>query len=148
MIQLELTGAPTAWAAPRFYKNRAYDVKKDAKNAARWQIRSQYRDDPIFGPVFLDITFFMKIPKATSGIRKKEMLAHKILPVGKPDTTNLQKLIEDCLKGIVIGDDTQCTDIYSRKRYNENPGILIRIFNLNAYPTPRVFEDKLYADMH
>jgi len=131
MIQIELDGAPTPWAAPLRNGNKTYDPKSKEKDWAKWQIKSQYREELIGGPVHVDFTFYLPIPKRTSGIRRRQMLNHIILPTTKPDTTNLQKLYEDCLKGIVLTDDNLVTDISSRKRYSEKPGLLIRIYALN-----------------
>ena len=131
MIQLELYGKPVPWTASRSCGSHYYDPKAADKEVARWQIKAQYRDEPILGPVHLDFTFFIPIPKNISYIRRRQMLAHIILPEVMPDTTNMQKFYEDCLKGIVIGDDRSATDISSKKRYSEKPGVLIRVISLN-----------------
>lgn len=141
MIQLELYGKPVPWTASRFCGSHYYNPKSADKETARWQIRAQYRDEPILGPIHLDFTFFIPIPKSTSYVRRRQMLAHIILPEVTPDTTNMQKFYEDCLKGIVIGDDRSATDISSKKRYSEKPGVLIRVIALN-YNKPQPAEEK------
>lgn len=143
MIQLELFGDLTAWAAPRLGPHGiAYNPKSKEKELTRWQIKAIYRDNPLAGAIQLDFTFYFPIPKGTSGIRRRQMLAHVILPCVKPDTTNLQKFYEDCLSGIVIDDDRFATDIASRKRYSERPGVLIRVIPLNAsVPSPSTQKD-------
>lgn len=132
MIQLEVYGKPVPWAASRAGKFHHYDPKAKDKEQARWQIKAQYNDQPYAGAVHLDFTFFFPIPKGTSSVRKRQMLNHVLLPTVKPDTTNMQKLYEDCLKGIVIEDDNAVTDISSRKRYSENPRTLIRVIPLDT----------------
>lgn len=42
------------------------------------------------------------------------------LPFRKPDTTNMVKLIEDCLNGIILKDDSQLTTVHSLKRWSNN----------------------------
>jgi Holliday junction resolvase RusA-like endonuclease len=130
MIQLEVFGNPEVWTAPRIFNKRHFDPKGKQKEATRWQIRAQYREELIHGPVMLDFIFFMPIPKATSKIKRKQMINGIILPDIRPDTTNMQKFYEDCLMGIVIDDDKFATDIHSRKRYSENPRVLIRVLSL------------------
>lgn len=130
MIFLELSGKPVPWTAPHTRGKFHYNPKHDEKELAMWQLKTQYRDVPIGGPIHLDFTFFFPIPKSASRIKKKQMLAHLILPTCRPDTTNLQKFYEDCLTGIVITDDALVTDINSRKRYSDKPGILIKVMSL------------------
>lgn len=133
MIQIEIYGNLTAWAAPRLGRGgTAYNPKSKEKEHTRWQIKSLYRDELILGPVHLDFTFYFPIPKSTSYVKRRQMLAHIILPEVKPDTTNLQKFYEDCLKGIVIGDDKNATDTSARKRYSDKPRVLIRVISLNG----------------
>lgn len=127
MIQIELFGTPVPWAAARKSGRHFYDIRHADKEAARWQIRAQYRDALLTGPIEVWFTFWKPIPKSTSSIRRKQMLAGIILPITKPDATNMQKLYEDCLSGIVFADDRQVVDIHSKKRYSEKPGVLIRI---------------------
>jgi Holliday junction resolvase RusA-like endonuclease len=132
MIQLEVYGKPEPWAAPKRCKTHSYDPKAKQKEAARWQIKAQYDDQPYAGAVHLDFTFYFPIPKGTSAVRRRQMLNHILLPTVKPDTTNMQKFYEDCLKGIVIEDDKTATDISSKKRYSEKPRTLIRVIPLDT----------------
>lgn len=57
------------------------------------------------------------------------MLKGEILPTSC-DCTNLQKLYEDCLKGIVIKDDRKVAKIFSEKVYGEKEGVFIQILTL------------------
>lgn len=142
MIQIELYGKPVSWTPSRSCGSHYYNPRAEDKEVARWQIRAQYRDEPILGPVHLDFVFFIPIPKNTSYVRRRQMLAHILLPEVTPDTTNMQKFYEDCLKGIVIGDDRSATDISSKKRYSEKPGVLIRVIALNQNKPQSTEENK------
>jgi len=130
MLQFTIHGKPIPWAAAKAGRHCHYDIRSKDKQYVRWQLKSQYRDSLISHSVFVHFLFLIPIPKSTSKIRKREMLCHRILPHTKPDTTNLQKLYEDCLKGVVISDDNQCVDIFSQRRFSENPGIVIKIFDM------------------
>lgn len=131
MVELVIEGKPLSWLAPIHSRNRCFDLRAKEKNQVRWQIRSQYKDPPVSGCVQIDFSFFFPVPKSVSSIRKKEMLAHHLLPGVKPDTTNLQKFYEDCLKEIVIADDKWVTDTRSRKRYSLYPRVVIRVISMN-----------------
>lgn len=131
MIQIELYGKPVPWAAPRVSGRRFYSPKHEDKKYAQWQIKAQYRDDPIHAPVFLESIFLMPIPAGTSSIKRRQMLSHIIHPMKKPDCTNMLKFYEDCLKQIVISDDDNVIGGVYWKKYSETPGVLLRIYNLN-----------------
>lgn len=127
MIQLEIYSPLCPWKAPGRNGNRYYDPQSKLKEQIKWQLRAQYRGEIIGAAVVVDFTFFFPIPKATSKAKRRQMLQGIIVPMTTPDATNLQKALEDCLKGIVIGDDRQVSDITSKRRYAEAPGALIRI---------------------
>ncbi len=141
MIQIEVFGKPFPYAAPKLGRGHAYDPKAKEKEELRWQIRGQYRDEPLPGPIHLDITFFRAIPLNISRTRRLQMLNGRIVPISRPDTSNLIKSYEDCLKGIVIIDDSQCCDVSARQRYSEKPGALIRVMPL----VQTISEAALYA---
>ena len=46
----------------------------------------------------------------------------------KPDTTNLNKQMEDCLTGILWEDDCQVVSIKGKKLYSEEPRTHIRVY--------------------
>lgn len=124
MIHLKLDCDPSPWSAPLKGKNSFYDKKAKIKEFAKWQLKGQYRDAPIAGHVSLDFIFFIAIPKNTSKAMRKQMIDRRVLPTS-PDTTNMQKLYEDCLQGIVIDNDRFASKISSARYYSENPGVWI-----------------------
>lgn len=131
MISLDLYGIPVPQIRPRFARRgdyvHTYDPQDSLKKQFQWQIKSQYRDEPLKMPLAMDIVFFMPIPKATSGIKKRQMLVGALHHDKRPDVDNLQKFILDCLNDIVIKDDSQIADIRARKVYSDKPGTSIRI---------------------
>lgn len=127
MIYLELFGDLVPYAPPRRCGRVYFDPKSKEKDQLRWQIKAQYREQPISGAYILDFTFLFPIPKDTSKVRRKQMLMGVMVPIVKPDCSNLLKTYEDCLKGIVIEDDRQVCEVNVRKRYSEKPGAIIRI---------------------
>jgi Holliday junction resolvase RusA-like endonuclease len=126
MIQIQIDCDPTPWSAPQKGKHCFYDKKAKEKEFTRWQIKGQYRDKPIQGYISLDFIFHIPIPKATSKAKRRQMLERRILPT-TPDTTNMQKLYEDCLQGIVIENDRFSNKISSVRYYSEHPGVTVTI---------------------
>lgn len=59
------------------------------------------------------------------------MLAGIMHHVKRPDTSNLTKLCEDSLTGIVFEDDSQVVEIQAKKLYGEKEKTLIMIESLN-----------------
>lgn len=126
MIEIRLDCKPVPWSAPTKGLHTFYDKKSKVKESTCWQIFSQYNGPIIDEFVSLEFTFYVPIPKNTSKVKRKEMLDHKILPTS-PDTTNMQKLYEDCLQGIVIQNDRLSHKITSIRYYSDRPGVEIKI---------------------
>lgn len=87
----------------------------------------QYEGPLLDGPLKCEFLFFMPIPKATSIKKRDQMYLGELRPVCKPDMTNLIKLYEDCLQGVVIKNDSTIVEYRAEKRYSEYPLTQIRI---------------------
>jgi Holliday junction resolvase RusA-like endonuclease len=70
----------------------------------------------------------MKIPSSSSQKERDKILQNRVVHVKRPDLTNLQKFLEDCLKGIVIHDDSQVYHHEATKHYGETPCSIVNIF--------------------
>ncbi len=134
MILLQIDCVPEPWSASCKGKHGFYDKKSQHKEMVRWQLKGQYRDQPLQGHVGLEFIFFIPIPKSTSKAMRRQMLDRRVLPTC-PDVTNMQKLYEDCLQGIVIDNDRYSSEITAKRYYSENPGILIRVRRLKEEKT-------------
>lgn len=86
-------------------------------------------------PIAIECDFFITRPKSThygSG-RNERVLKPQFAdaePTGRPDLSNLVKLVEDALTGVVWKDDDQVTSIRARKQYVawwEQPRSVVRI---------------------
>lgn len=131
MILIEISGVPIPWRAHAGYGKRSFNPRFKEREAFQWQIRAQYnRLEPISGPVRTEYTFHMPIAKSTSKIRRLQMLNGMIHHIVRPDATNLLKMYEDCLKGIVFVDDSQVCEISARKIFDERPRVVIKIEEL------------------
>lgn len=134
MISLELFGDPVAQKRPRFARQgkfvTCYDEQARLKEGYRWQIRSQFREEPWGMPIALDLVFFMPIPKSLSKIKKRQMENGLIGHMVKPDLDNICKFFLDCLNGLAFKDDAQICEIRAKKIYSSKPGTLIRMIPL------------------
>ena len=127
-----ISGEPVAKARPRFSNGRAYTPRKTTEweNTVRRVVRKRLPENwkPWEGEVSIALVFNMKIPKSTTKKRKEEMHTHTVKHSKRPDLDNLVKAILDGLNGVAYVDDGQVTDIYSSKRYADEPGVLIVLF--------------------
>jgi Holliday junction resolvase RusA-like endonuclease len=135
MINIEVDGEPIPWARPghrRFKKDGKfvdiiYDKQKREKEMVQWQMRSQFKEEPLTVPLLVDLTFRMAIPKSTSAPIRREMLHGMYQHAKRPDIDNLTKFFLDCMNGLVFKDDSQISTLYCRKIYSSVPSTLIRI---------------------
>lgn len=127
-IEITLDLDPVPWAAPKLGRyGYAYDIREKDKRVARYLIGQQYKQAPITETVILAFVFFFSIPKSASKSKKEKMLSGEIIPT-RCDCTNLQKLYEDCLKGIVIKDDRNVVYVSSYKLYAEKGRVQIKVY--------------------
>lgn len=124
-ISIEHT--PTPWRAHAGYGRRSYDLKAKEKQEYRRQIKAQWDHPMTHKAVRVFIEYFMPIPKGFSKKALQKIKEGNLHHISRPDVTNLNKLTEDCLKGIVLKDDSQVVDIRGVKHYSPSPRILIFI---------------------
>lgn len=145
MITLDLYGAPIAQKRPRIFKNGnkmiAWDPDSKLKEGFKWQIKSQYRDEPLTCPIAMDVTFYMPIPESTSGIKKRQMVNGVIYHIKRPDIDNMEKAILDILNGIVLKDDSQIVELRAKKIYSDKPGTSIRVYPLSHEARNDIYEN-------
>ena len=126
MVTIEIPGPPVPWTARVVTRSgHSYSPKIVEKSRCRILVRQQYKSKPLEGAIFLEIYFHMPIRASLS--KKKATALIGTPHMFKPDCTNLQKFIEDCLTGIVFKDDQQVWKILSYKKYSENPKTVIHI---------------------
>jgi Holliday junction resolvase RusA-like endonuclease len=129
-----IPGKPTPLARPRFTKHKVYDSQTEIKEEAIWHLYMQRNKTihkyPLDGPLQLDVTFHMPIPKSASKKLKKNLPGtphHK-----KPDIDNLIKFILDVAQGIIIADDKHVTIINAQKIYSSTPKTTFTLRQLHA----------------
>jgi Holliday junction resolvase RusA-like endonuclease len=156
MIDIEIDGLPIPWKRPGHRSIRSgdkniaiiYDRQKKEKEMIQWQLRSQYKNEPVLCPLLLDVVFRFPVPKAASAKLRTQMLNGMVHHYHKPDCDNLVGFYQDCMNGIVYKDDAQICDLHVRKIYALYPSTLIRIrpfeFNINKEEIETI--EDLYKD--
>ncbi len=110
-------------------RNRPWrsDVRAEAEKAIseqNWRLWS--------GPVFIHLTFCLPRPKYHFNSKGElKPLAPKF-HTKKPDTVKLARAVEDALKGVVWGDDSQVCQEFIEKIYGDQPGVRVEIQTLEG----------------
>ena len=71
---------------------------------------------------------YLKIPEKLSKKRLADYTDGKVFHLGRPDTTNLNKQMEDCLTGVIFTDDRQVVKIKGLKKYGKSVGTWVRVY--------------------
>ena len=123
-----IKGEPVAWARAGINGKRFYDAQRHIKTAFGITIMSQHGSLPFYeGPIMLDISFVMPIPK-----RIKDPSSWEGMPMkSKPDLSNLIKLIEDTGSGILYKDDAIIYKIVAKRVYGVVPRTEFTIKEVN-----------------
>lgn len=82
---------------------------------------------PIDGPVQLDMTFVMQVPKTWPKWKREAALQGLVVPTGRPDMDNLEKALLDAFNEKLIVDDAFVVERRARKVYGEMPQIRVRV---------------------
>lgn len=125
MYQFEIYGIPVAQKQTRLSKGRFYDPSSKEKSYIQWQIKPYCPKDLICEPLELTITFYLPLPKAAKGIKRRQMINGALLPDKKPDIDNLAYLITNALKGFVYDDDKRVCSQRLKKLYGLEPKTVI-----------------------
>lgn len=126
-----IDGDPVPLARVRFGGGRAWNSQKALKTVWQREIAEQHNGRRFYyGPLHLDVCFFMNIPQSKSMRVRNELLEqwHHI----KPDTSNLLKWIEDCGTKILYDDDAQISIVTACKKYDEHPRVEFKVIELKG----------------
>jgi Holliday junction resolvase RusA-like endonuclease len=138
MIKLIIPQKPIAKKRPRFASKdrkgrpldhvRAINDQETEEGRFLFHVYKQWKEEPLKDAIFLQVIFYMPIPKGTSGKKVRMMESREIEHTKKPDLDNLIKFTKDCLNGIVWKDDAQVCSIIALKQYDPKPQTIISIF--------------------
>lgn len=112
---------PTALKRPRFstFNGKAFDSQKKEKEAERWDIYQQWKENPLDDPIRLTINYHVQMPGSWS--KKKSALYNGSPCIKRPDLDNYVKWTLDVLNGVVFIDDSQVFEIRADKKYSDEP---------------------------
>lgn len=134
LVRIVVPGAPKGKARPRATvihgHARVYTPKATAseEGAIRLFASQQMQGaSPWEGPIDLRIAAYMPIPASWSNGKKCMAVAGGIMPTGRPDIDNIQKLVCDGLNNVVFRDDSQVVSFSGWKRYSAEPRIVIEV---------------------
>lgn len=131
MIVLKISGEPVP-RAERISYRRLIDIRKKEKRRIALEIMEQYDGPVLEGAVSVQYTFNLKIPKNLSKRKRACMLSGKSFPTKRPDCSNLVKLIEDVMTGLIYRDDSLIVEGYFKKRWAEIPGTELLIVPISS----------------
>lgn len=118
MIAFTIPGKPFAKQRPRFSRRngRAFTPAETVSFERQvGMIAAQHADEPIAGPVAIEIVAVFEPPASASKKRRAESLGRP--HTQKPDLDNCVKAITDGLNRIAFADDSQIAEIRCRKTW-------------------------------
>ena len=118
---------PIPQARPRVTKWGTYDPKLKEKKKYKAEIAEKWLYLPLLEPLRLKTTFVMPIPKSYGKRKICEIYENECIHCIKPDCSNLLKMIEDSMTGLVYKDDSLIFHLEATKIYGETPKIEIII---------------------
>ena len=138
MITLTIPEKPIAKKRPRFVTRdprgkalshvKTINIQETEEGRFLFHIYKQWKQEPLEDAIFLQIMFYMPIPKSGSKRIVALMKSGEIKHTKKPDLDNLIKFTKDCLNGVVWKDDSQVCSIVAQKQYDPKPQTIISIF--------------------
>ena len=91
---------------------------------------------PLDGPLAVTIVARFAIAKSWSNKRKQRAAAGAELPTRDPDIDNIVKSILDGCEGIVFLNDNQVVRLAADKRFDQQPGVDVRVEPFYLPPPP------------
>lgn len=114
-------GDPIALARARVTRGRVYDAQKHIKLVWGLDLVKQHNSEPFLsGPLFLDIIFYLPLPKSASKKKLESMQGQ--WHIYKPDSSNLLKFVEDVATTICYNDDCIIAKQSIEKIYDDGNG--------------------------
>jgi Holliday junction resolvase RusA-like endonuclease len=96
-----------------------YSDQETEEGRFLWELRQQWKQAPLIGPIELTCEFYMPIPASLS--EKKKLSLNKTMHTKKPDLDNLVKWIKDIFNKTVWQDDSQVYFLQATKFYSDRP---------------------------
>jgi Holliday junction resolvase RusA-like endonuclease len=123
IIEFEVPGKIISYKNPLIGSNKRLYTPKAAKiykEYIQWAARKYMlinNLEKLQGAISIRIEAYFDIPKSYSKKKIIEIKNNKFIYNSYPDSTDIQKLVEDALKNICFDDDRFVSDIETIKRY-------------------------------
>lgn len=129
-IRIVIPGPPVAFARAGANGTRRYTPAKQA----RWMKVAQHYAAIQYGPlppvtdaVAIRVVATFAIPKSWTKARKAAAIAGSARHTSKPDASNLLKIVEDALNGVVFVDDAQVVSARVEKTYGAEAKVTVTV---------------------
>lgn len=137
-LPVEPMGAVRTTQRQKFKDERAQRYREYKQTVAMMAMSRIRIPEPLTGPIRINVTFYMPIPKsgkvsrmdAETGKRRLYPVKHGEPHIAKSDLDNLIKGLFDALNKNVWADDNQIFEVTSKKVYGDMPGIEFSIEHL------------------
>lgn len=126
LFELFIPIIPRPWTVRK--SKHFYNINQSYIEHVRKFIGNHFDKEPYECPIYLDFVHYMPIPSSISKKRREEYAFGHIIHQTRPDTTNLNKQMEDCLSKVLFYDDKQVVMIKGKKKYGVTPGTWIRVY--------------------
>lgn len=134
-IKFTVMGPPQGKGRPRFSQVNGRTITRTPDATVLYEnlIRTEYErqcEGVMFEagvPVEMRITAYYGIPKSVSKKKRAQMLDGSIRPTKKPDSSNVEKAVEDACNGVAYHDDAQIVESRISRFYGEIPRLEIVI---------------------
>lgn len=118
---------PKAWKVQRS-RFVFYNVNQPYIDYVKSLIIERFPFPPVNSPVSIEFEHILPFPQVLLNKVLKNNLQDVPLHIKRPDTTNLNKQMEDILTGIIYVDDKQVIEITGKKRYGIEVGTKIIVY--------------------
>jgi len=129
-IYFIVPGKPVGKARPRYSRrSKAFYTPPETasfENLIKLSFSGKYPDFSAFeGPVAVEVTVLMLMPKSFSKKRRLKAFGGRILPTNRPEIDNIVKSILDALEGLAYRRDSQVVELKARKYYSSESKTVI-----------------------
>ncbi len=134
-VKFVVQGSPVGKGRHKYRKHQNYVQTYTPEKTVNYEdlVKMEYRRQvkyyfPDNHAVYMYIRAYYKIPSNASRKKREEMLSGNCVPLVKPDSDNIAKIIMDALNGIAYKDDNQVA-VSVEKFYSETPHVEIWMFS-------------------
>jgi Holliday junction resolvase RusA-like endonuclease len=135
-ITVIVSGEAVAKGRPRMTRRGfAYTPAATRKYEAHARLAAQLAmgdQAPLRGPVRIELIVELPAPASWSNKRRLAALTGLMLPTSRPDLDNYVKSALDAINTIVVNDDSQIVDMYARKKFSEQPKLIVTVFPIDG----------------